>query len=106
MAKLMRIDNDMVEANTSAFTETPDRSRHVTLSDGTVCSFRPPKVKDIRELRDSGVTDEFQVSIRLTARICTKWGNKPGVTPIQLDELDISDFLLIQEALKPFLQMS
>jgi hypothetical protein len=102
----MRIDNDMVEANTSAFTETPDRSRHVTLSDGTVCSFRPPKVKDIRELRDSGVTDEFQVSIRLTARICTKWGNKPGVTPIQLDELDISDFLLIQEALKPFLQMS
>ena len=93
MAKLMRIDSADVDAPT--FTETPDRSRPVTLSDGTICSFRPPKVRDIRELRESGITDELSVSIRLTARICTKWGDKSGITPIQLDDLEISDFILI-----------
>lgn len=106
MPKLVRIDDNMTETDAPTFTETPDRSRHVTLSDGTICSFRPPKVRDIRELRDSGVTDEMAVSIRLTARICTKWGDKPGITPVQLDDLEISDFLRIQEALKPFLEIA
>ena len=104
MPKLVRIDDNMTETDAPTFTETPDRSRHVTLSDGTVCSFRSPKVKDMRELREAGITDEFQVSIRLTARICTKWGDKPGITPVQLDDLDIGDFLRVQEALKPFLE--
>lgn len=120
MPKLMRIDDStqpedtsvnvevpMPEEDTGEFawlTVLPDRSRAVTLHDGTICIFRPPKIKDLREMREANIVDELQSTIRLVARVCTKWGDKPGITPIQLDDLETADFMRISTALEPFLQ--
>lgn len=118
MPKLTRIDNNHSSSTETAvfadFQDTTnpedswletraDKSRVVTLLDGTVCVFRPSTVKDVRELRASGITDEFEGTIRIAARTCIQWGDKPGITPVQLDNLELADFMRIGEALKSFL---
>ncbi len=106
MAKLTRVEETNGAEAALPYEELPDRSRRITLSDGITAVFRTITVKDIRELRQGGITDDFEVSVRLAARTCIKWGDKPGVTPVQLDDLSISDFMLIQNTLNDFLPQS
>lgn len=102
-ARIQRLPLDTVET-TEPYEQLDDYSRKVTLTDGTVAVFRDVKVKDIRELRQAGITDEMEVSVRLASRVCIQWGDKPGVTVSQLDELSIKDFQIISGAVESFLR--
>lgn len=95
---------ELSEDEAYQYQELPDYSRKVTLSDGTIAIFRDVTVSDIRELRKAGITDEVEVSVRLAARTCTAWGDKPGVTIPQIDKLRIKDFQIISQALESFLR--
>jgi hypothetical protein len=74
-----------------------------TLTDGRVVAFREPKVRDIRELDNAGYEKNVEMSVRLCQRICIQWGDKPGVTLQELDELNLADFKRVSEAIAGFL---
>ncbi|MBW4675972.1 MAG: hypothetical protein KME52_18695 [Desmonostoc geniculatum HA4340-LM1] len=73
----------------------------ITLSDGTIATFRPVVLEDVRSLAKAGITNEIEAAGRLIARNCVRWGDKPGITLPQLRSRDIEDIELISETLSP-----
>lgn len=73
----------------------------ITLGDGTVTTFRPVVLEDVRSLAKAGITNEVEAAGRLIARNCIKWGDKPGITLPQLRSRDLEDVELISQSLAP-----
>lgn len=85
--------------------QVDDYTVEVILNSGLICRFRDVTVEDMREIRRSlgKNADEFEQSVYLAARICTKWGNRDDVTPEQLNKLPLKEFMKISSALESFL---
>ncbi|NDJ20956.1 hypothetical protein GS682_04710 [Nostoc sp. B(2019)] len=73
----------------------------ITLIDGTLTTFRPVVLEDVRLLAKAGITNEIEAAGRLIVRNCIKWADKPGITLPQLRSRDIEDIELISETLSP-----
>lgn len=68
-------------------------SKVIELNDGKKIEMREPKVRDMRIV--SKYTDEVEKEINLVA-------NLTGLTPGEIDELNMNDYGKLQQGLKDF----
>jgi|GEM_PF-6628056 predicted house-cleaning noncanonical NTP pyrophosphatase (MazG superfamily) len=71
----------------------------IQLSNNLKAEFREILLEDILAIRSSKITDELEASIRIISRVCTSFGDKPGVAPVHLEKLSARDFASISELL-------
>jgi hypothetical protein len=97
MGRIARVEQDVAE---SASTKAEEKIT-VTLSDGTIATFRPVILEDVRAITKASITNEIEAAGRIITRNCIKWGDKPGITLPQLRSRDIEDIELISVTLSP-----
>lgn len=76
-----------------------DSQIEVKLSNDTIALFREVVLEDIIAIQKANVIDEIEAAVRISARCCVKFGDKPGVTPIQIERLPARDLNKIGNAL-------
>ena len=80
-----------------------DHSVRVTLYDGTIVVLRDMKGSDLKAIEKMGNMGNIEKTMRLIAKLCTKWGNQPGITVAELDNVRAKDLTLLGQVLGKFL---
>lgn len=82
-----------------------DYSIKITLRSQMLVYLRDMTGEDLEfigQLRDEGISD-ISSTMRLVSRLCTKWGDKSGVTEIEIKKIPAVDVMRLAEAVAMFL---
>lgn len=80
-----------------------DYSVRVRLYDGTIVVLRDMKGADLKAIEKMGNYGNIEKTMRLLTRLCTKWGNNPGIALAELDTVRARDLTLLGQVLGKFL---
>lgn len=80
-----------------------DYSVRVTLYDGTIVELRDMKGSDLKAIEKMGNQGAIEKTMRLITRLCTKWGDRPGIALPELDNVRAKDLTLLGLVLSKFL---
>lgn len=94
-----RIVQEIQDIDNSLEARAVSNTLEVKLSNGTIAKFREVILEDIIAIEKANVVDEIEAAIRISARCCVKFGDKPGATPIQIERLPVRDLNKIGNAL-------
>lgn len=86
-----KVINEIQEIDNNSEARPTSSTIEVKLSNGTITKFREVILEDIIAVEKANVVDEIEAAIRISARCCVKFGDKPGVTPIQIERLPARD---------------
>lgn len=99
MPRIQRVDEGT--SSPAPLPPCPPASISITLSDGTIARFNPATLEDVRAIAASSDSNPIEVAGRMIVRLCTAWGDKPGIALPQLRNVDFEDIELISITLSP-----
>lgn len=85
----------------TSIVDLPDKTKSVTLNDGTEVIFRRLNYGDVEAIaryRDN----DLEAQVVLATRLCIKWGDADKITEPQLNKLNMGDWQAIALALSSF----